>query len=232
MPLVEFAGVSGVGKTTLLNRLFQFEKLQRWNPNIGSIPIAREVYSDTGDVLTGTRLKLWQTKVRHVSERAETEAMKSFHLGIASWHLRWDQGFPHHHAGPFSAIDEHFLQLLFPELCWLVQLQTADAKIFLQSRNFILLTDDPQHILERVRQRQVTGPRRPHLEGCDDAKILTDSERFQAAMLAFLQAHEDFGYSWLVIDMSKGFDAALSQAMAFMLGLENIQKASATPDEA
>lgn len=122
--------------------------------------------------------------------------------------------------------------MLFPELCWLVETQPEEARLFLEPRNFLLLTDDPENILTRVRQRQVTGPARPHLDGCDDAEILTNSERFQSAMFTFLQQNEHFGYNWLVIDMSKGVDVALAQASAFMLGLENMYKAATPPSAA
>jgi hypothetical protein len=222
MPLVEFAGVSGVGKTTLLNALFQFKKLSSWNTNKGVIPLSSHYYSDTGDVLTSTYRKLWDMKIHRISGQPATEATRNFELGIASWHLRWDQSFPHHHSGPFRAIDEHFLQVLFPELSWLTKTHPEEAKTLLHARNFVLLTDEPENILLRVRQRQVNGPLRPHLEGWSDAKILVESENFQTAMLAFLQEQEHFGYNWFVINMSHGFDAAMSKAHAYLLGLENI----------
>jgi hypothetical protein len=226
MPLVEFAGVSGVGKTTLLATLLQQEKLRNWHNTTGTLPLSPLVFADTSEVLTGTLLKLWEQRKQHVKELSESEALKNFYLSLASWHLRWDGAFEHHFSGSYETIDEHFLQILSPEISWLVHAHPKEAEMLLGHRNFILLTDAAENILHRVRRRQATGLLRPHLEGKSDTKIIADSKGFQAGMLSFLQDHQHFGYNWFVVDMSKGFEAAVIQTKAFLLGLENISKAA------
>jgi hypothetical protein len=222
MPLVEFAGVSGVGKTTLLKLLFQTELLHRWKTDIGPNLLSPALFVETPEKLTGIHRMLWNSRVGQVAGQEQPEDFRKFQLDLALWHLRDDQSFTHHQSGPFTAIDEHLLQLLFPQLLWLVQSHPEEARIFLKFRNFVLLMDNPENILKRVRHRQITGTWHSYLNGRDDASICADANKFQTALLGFLKDHEYLGYNWFAIDMSKGLEAALPKATAFLLGLENM----------
>jgi thymidylate kinase len=224
VPLVEFCGVSGVGKTTLLKALSQNPAMQNWNTEQRLISFATDLYRDTSEQLSGHLLEIWTAKLRHVSGHLTTEDSKHFGLSLAAWHLRWEHNFSLKGSDSFSIVDEHLLQNFFSELVWFANAKPEDAKDFFANRTFVLLTDDPDRIVKRVRQRQIAGVVRPHINGWNDERLRSETANFQSALVSFLETNQRLSYNWIVIDLSKGLDAAVEQLVAYLLGLENSYK--------
>jgi hypothetical protein len=225
MPLVELAGASGVGKSTLMHRLLQLPELTRWQ---STLPSPSEIKNEK---LSFTQLRLLVLKNRLVYERTQSTKGREIAMSVSRRHLRIGAALARTEETHFTIMEEHLLQFFLEPLQVLAQRHREKARVLMQQRSVILLTSDPKLILRQYRKRQTAGAWRPGLDDMDDETLLHSAASFQQGLIDFVHSISDFDCACLVIDMRSGIEVATRQAKAFLQGIENIHgQATKAPD--
>jgi hypothetical protein len=227
MPIVEFVGPSGVGKSTLVELLLRQEKLHRWKNYQNFVLTQTENLDLRKHELHGTHKLIWDRKFAGNNVTNQNLNQPSSEATYLMELLQHDQLLQSTTEKPFILLEENVLQNFLEEHYWIAKHHRNKCLSYLSGRAFILITDHPHNISKRFRQRKLSGVERPWLDERDEEPLQLQFREHQSALLNFLQHNEDLGYNWFAIDMALGTDQALIKASAFLRGLENIHDADA-----
>jgi hypothetical protein len=206
--IVEFFGPSGVGKTTLLNRVVQHGLPPQWRtvtkPALHEI--AARINPPDFDRLETALLEM---RLANLLQHKITP-LEVYHLtNLAYNHMALQATYRRLKPRPNLVLDEHLMQLFLPELITLIDNYAPEFSPVLQHRAVVFVKDREEKILSNLKSRAKTADYKPLLAERSNEELLVRMQDFQTGGKALMDFLKTQGVPVLEIDLnqSDGVDA-------------------------